>query len=252
MNNDFDVPENWYESFFTGPANAFWEKMVPAEATAADIAFAARHLALAKGAKILDVPCGAGRHALALAEHGYEVTGVDLSEEAIGRATACASERGLPVRFIRSDMRRFEADGAFDGAICFGNSISYFDAGGSALFFRKLAQSLNPGGRLILDSFSCAESIFPLQPVRQLTFEGGAYDARMAYDAMTSRLCTAAELRLGNEVHKLRYAHYVVTAGALVHQLEEAGLRTLALYGDTEDTPFAAGSRRLLLVADRE
>jgi cyclopropane fatty-acyl-phospholipid synthase-like methyltransferase len=226
--------------------------MVPAEATAADVAFARRHLAAPPGARILDIPCGAGRHALALAAGGYEVTGVDLSEDAVCRATEAARERRLPATFVRSDMRRFEADQAFDGAICLGNSTSYFDTEETAVFFRTLAQSLEPGGRLVLDSYCCAESIFPLQHERSLVFEGGAYEARMAYDPMTSRLCTAAELRLGDESYTLRYAHYVFTAGELVRMLKEAGLGTLALYGDTESAPFVAGSPRLLLVASRD
>jgi cyclopropane fatty-acyl-phospholipid synthase-like methyltransferase len=251
MNDEFDVPGDWHESFFTGPVNAFWEGMMPPEATAADAAFAARHLAAPTGGRILDIPCGAGRHALALAAEGYQVTGVDISEDAIHRATAAARERRLPATFLRSDMRRFEVDRPFDGILCLGNSVSYFDTADVDLFFGNLAQNLVRGGRLILDSGCCAESIFPVQGERRLAFERGSYEARMRYDPRTSRLCTAAELHLDGEVHRLRYAHYVLTAGALVRLLEAAGLRTLGLYADTDDRPFLAGSPRLLLAAAR-
>lgn len=249
MLSDIDAPSNWFETFFTGPVNAFWEAMMPAETTAADLAFIVRHLGVSPPAHILDMPCGSGRHALGFARLGYRVTGVDSSTDAIARASAAAE--GLPVRFVRADMRAFVADAPFDAAICLGNSTSYFDADGSAVFFARLAACVRSGGRLILDSSSCAESLFPLREHREIAFDGGTYRSRFAYDAMRSLLKTEARLSFDGEEHELRYAHHVVTTGALVRALAEAGFRTEALYGDTRDAPFAPGSPRLLLVAAR-
>ena len=246
MQHDIDVPSNWYEHFFTAPVNLFWEKMVPPEATAADLAYILRHLGAAPGAHLLDVPCGAGRHSLALAEAGYRVTGVDISEDAVARASAAAA--GLPARFVRGDMRSFPLE-PFDSAICFGNSLGYFGAGGLAAFLARLAAAVRAGGTLILDSHTCAESIFPLQDAREIAFDGGSYRSVFAYDAMASALKTRAELVLNGETHILRYAHHIVTSGALVRSLDEAGFETLALHGDTDDAPYAPGSPRLLLVA---
>jgi cyclopropane fatty-acyl-phospholipid synthase-like methyltransferase len=224
--------------------------MVPPEATAADLGFVTRHIGVAPPARLLDVPCGAGRHALALAGAGYDVTGVDLSADALARARKAAAD--LPVRFLRSDMRDFAVGTGFDGALCLGNSLGYFGAEGMAAFVARLATSVRPGARLVLDSSTCAESIFPLHTEREITFEGGAYRSRYAYDAMASVLKTEAELTLDGEVHKLRYAHHIVTSGALVGRLREDGLTVLALYGDTDDAPYGPGSPRLLVVAERD
>jgi hypothetical protein len=68
---------------------------------------------------------------------------------------------------------------------------------------------------------------------------------------MSSVLNTRAELRLSDEAHPLLYAHHIVTSGELVRLLGSTGLRTEALYGDVDDTPYAPGSQRLLLVASR-
>jgi cyclopropane fatty-acyl-phospholipid synthase-like methyltransferase len=251
MQSDFDVPANWYERFFTGPVNRFWETMVPPEATAADLAFVERHIAAAPPARILDVPCGAGRHALGLAERGFCVTGVDLSEDAVARASTAAVAAGLPARFVRNDMRDFAADDPFDAALCLGNSIGYFGLEGTAAFFARLAAASRRGGRLILDTSTCAESIFPLPEKREIAFERGSYRSRYAYDAIGSVLKTEAELMLDGERHQLRYAHHIVASGTLVHMLGEAGFATLALYGGTDDAPFAPGKPRLLVVAER-
>jgi cyclopropane fatty-acyl-phospholipid synthase-like methyltransferase len=252
MHDDFTVPADWYKTFFTAPVNLFWERMMPPEATEADLGFLLRHLGAIPPARILDVPCGSGRHALGLARAGYRVTGVDLSDDAIIRASATAREAGLPARFIKKDMRDFEAEEPFDAAICLGNSISYFERDGMQSLFDTLAAGTRRGGRLLLDTHCCAESIFPLREGRVLEFEGGSYSSRFRYDPYTSTLSTSAELRLENERHSLLYAHHIVTSGALVRMLGDAGFEANALYGDTDDTPFVAGSPRLLLIARRE
>jgi cyclopropane fatty-acyl-phospholipid synthase-like methyltransferase len=250
MQNDFAVPGDWHENFFTAPVNAFWEKAVPPEAARADAAFAARRFG-APPAHILDMPCGAGRHSLALAEMGYRVTGVDLSEDAIARARHAAAVRSLPAHFVRRDMRSFATDAPADGVVCLGNSISYSGIEGMSRLFAAFAGNLRPGGRLILDSGTCAESLFPIVGERELVFEGGSYRAELRYDPMRSSLETRAELRLGEAIHELLYAHQVVTTGELVRLLRDAGLATLEMCADAEGTPYAAGSPRLLLVAER-
>src|SRR3954469_335069 len=246
MDDDFTVPADWYRNFFTAPVNQFWETMVPDAATAADVAFLRRHVP-PPPAGLLDVPCGAGRHSLALARVGYRVTGIDLSENAIDRAGTAG--KGLTVDFRRGDMRSLDTDERFGAVLCFGNSLSYFPPEEMRAFIAALAARVAAGGRLILDTSCCAESLFPLAEEREVAFDGGIYRSVYRYDARSSLLKTKAELRLADEVHRLRYAHYVVTSGELVRMVEAAGLRVEALHGGTDGEAFAPGMPRLLLVA---
>ena len=65
--------------------------------------------------RALVVACGPGRNALYLAEQGFEVVGVDISEVAIDRARQSAADRGLDTQFVVADLDRFQPDrGAFD------------------------------------------------------------------------------------------------------------------------------------------
>lgn len=252
MTTNFDVPSDWFETFFTGPANRFWEAMVPLAATAADAAFIIRHLDISPPARIVDSPCGAGRHALALARQGFRVTGVDISEEALTRAADAAEGEHSPATFLRADMRRFSLDKPADGIISMGNSISYFDADGTRALFESFAKALQPGGRLVIDTGCCAESVLPNhQAERTFEFDGGSYRTVTFYDPVASVLKTRAELRLGEESHALRYAHRIVTTGELVRELDATGLETLGLYRDVDDNEFMVGAPRLLLVACR-
>ena len=60
------------------------------------------HLQPSGDAKMLDVACGKGRHAMQLAEKGFDVTGIDLSEESIEEALRSENDR---LHFYRHDMR---------------------------------------------------------------------------------------------------------------------------------------------------
>ena len=73
---------------------------------------------LSPGASVLDVGCGPGRHALELADRGYDVVGVDISETFIGIAAAEADRRGLTnARFEVADGRSLRFDARFDAVI---------------------------------------------------------------------------------------------------------------------------------------
>ncbi|HET8729358.1 MAG TPA: hypothetical protein VFO41_17795, partial [Alphaproteobacteria bacterium] len=66
----------WYEAFFDGLALELWRQAMPPKVTAAEARAIRRWLGLRRGARVLDVPCGNGRLALALARQGWEVTGI--------------------------------------------------------------------------------------------------------------------------------------------------------------------------------
>src|SRR5262245_21785225 len=57
----------------------------------------------ARGASVLDLGCGSGRHARRLADRGFQVTGLDLSAGSLARAR---SHRGPAVRYLQQDMRQ--------------------------------------------------------------------------------------------------------------------------------------------------
>src|SRR5215831_2257908 len=88
------------------------------ESTRKDVAFLARQLPLPRYLRILDLCCGYGRHALVLAELGYQVTGLDRDATALAEAKRNARAAGRDVTYVCGDMRGItELHGTFDAVI---------------------------------------------------------------------------------------------------------------------------------------
>ena len=107
------------------------------------------HLQPADNALMLDVACGKGRHSIHLAEKGFDVTGIDLSEDSIEEALRSQTDR---LHFYRHDMRLPFWINYFDYAFNFFTSFGYFKTPrehDNAI--RTIAQSLKKDGCFVLD-----------------------------------------------------------------------------------------------------
>jgi|CXWL01.1.fsa_nt_gi SAM-dependent methyltransferase len=248
MTDDFDVPANWYEDFFHEPANRFWERVVPPEAAEDDARYLHDALRLAPPAAILDLACGAGRHARALARRGFAVTGIDISEDAIARARIASA--GLPTSFVQANLLALPEIGLFDGACWMGNGFAYFGRDETIALLQAVRRRMNDGARLVIDSYSSAESVFADWQEDQVhPFPGGTYETRSSYDPRTAKLNSVARLTIDGEHHTLRYAHVIRTSGETVRLFEEAGWTVESLHSGLGGEPFTIGSPRLLLAA---
>jgi len=106
-------------------------------------------LAPSKGARILDLACGKGRHARAMHAHGYNITGVDLSLQSIE-----AARKELPqgLHFDVHDMRDVYRPKAFELVVSLFTSFGYFaDPADDQRVLNSVAAALVPGGRFVLD-----------------------------------------------------------------------------------------------------
>jgi ubiquinone/menaquinone biosynthesis C-methylase UbiE len=145
----------WYseEAGFFGPG--YLRKHVDdltQERTLAEVDFLEKMLPLQKGSKILDCPCGHGRHSIELARRGYNVTGHDLSGFFLGEAEKASRDAGVSVRWNKGDMREIPFENEFDVAFNLFTAFGYLendDEDQKAL--NAIAKALKPGGKFVLD-----------------------------------------------------------------------------------------------------
>jgi SAM-dependent methyltransferase len=245
----------WYADFFTELPNAFWRAAVPPEATSADVDLFVRETGLGAGSRVLDVPCGSGRHTLELARRGCRVTGLDVSAEAIGHARGLAADEGLDVDLRVGDMRTLPDDleGSVDTACCLGNSFGYLEHEATVAFLEGLARIVRPVGGLVIDSGFVAESLLPGLSLEEPPMELGGVTAvsENEYDVALGRWITRFTFRRGDEVQHGTTVQYLYTAAEVSRMVTAAGFTDVRLFGDADGTPYALGSPRLLLVARR-
>ncbi len=145
--------EPWFDDLarFLGSAylrNAF------TYGTEQEVGFLLDALALEPGSRVLDIGCGPGRHALALARRGIEVVGIDHSEDflELGRAAAAAEE--LAIEFRAGDVRDLDEPPEFDAAICLcQGGFGLLGGREDPALIARFAAALRPGGRLALSAF---------------------------------------------------------------------------------------------------
>ncbi len=121
----------------------------------------------AEGARsVLDLGCGLGRHALYFARNGFDVTAVDLSEDAVRYVKEKAEEEGLRIICKMADMTGlpFEAH-SFDRVFSY-HVISHQDTTGVQKVIDEIARVLKPDGRVFLtlcskEHFAFSEESFP-------------------------------------------------------------------------------------------
>ena len=121
----------------------------PAEWLVEHRALLRERVAQAGAPAALDVACGDGRNARLLAELGFAVEAVDVSDVAVAALRAAAAERGLAVQARVLDLERDRLPaGAFDVVIC----LNYLQRD----LFGALAAALRPGGLLLAETFAQA------------------------------------------------------------------------------------------------
>ena len=146
--------------------------------TEQEVAFLVDALGLGPGRRVLDVGCGPGRHAHALARRGIEVVGVDISERFVDLARAGAPSGAT---FLRADARRLAFDAEFDAVIslCQGAfGLSHAPGAGldpDAAVLDSMARALRPGGVLALTAFSSYFQVRFLDRPDQFDAESGVH-----------------------------------------------------------------------------
>ena len=247
------VPSNWYENFFHGVALDLWRKAVSPEQTQSEADFLVKTLECASGSRLLDVPCGNGRHSLELAKRGYQMTGLDISEQFIEEARASSSAIGTQIEWVLGDMRHVAREATFDGAFCVGNSFGYFEYSEMEAFLNGVSRALKPEARFVVGTGTAAESI--LLNLKERTWyqvEDILFAIENRYQVEESCLDTHHTFVRDGKVETRQSKHWVYTVGEIRRMLERAGFAVLEMYGSLDCQPFTLGSHQLFVVAQKQ
>ena len=247
------MDHDWHRGFFSGVVVDMWRQAAPPEATRLEADFLERELGLRAGQRILDVPCGFGRHAIELAGRGGLVTGVDQSAEMLEAARSLAGQSGARVEWRQAEMRELAWRAEFDAAYCLGNSFGYLDRDGTHAFLAAVARALKPGARFAFDYGTAAECILPRFTERQWAPVGDLlFLEHNRYDVAESCIETTYTFLRDGQSETRTGLQWVYTVAEVQAMLREAGFAVRATYRSCDGQAFELGSPILIVIAEKQ
>ncbi len=244
----------WNEEFF----RRFWPPVAP-DVTAArpgmrtetEVRSLVRLLRLRRAARILDVPCGYGRHAVKLARRGFRVTGVDISPELLAQAQEAAAAAGVQVDLRRGDMRRLAYRGRVDVVLNLFTSFGYFGDTGDLEVLRRFRRALRPGGGLVLHLINRDWVTRHYRPGSRARMGRFVVTEESTFDFATSVVTTRWTARRGRQVFRGTSRVRMYSCHELVGMLRQAGFSRVQIFGDFSGKPLTLDCRWMTLLARR-
>jgi SAM-dependent methyltransferase len=244
----------WYESLFSEEYLRLWAPSLTQERTDAEIEGILRLLELPPGARILDLCCGHGRHAVPLAERGFRVTGLDLSKTFLEHARRVSAERNVEVTWLQGDMRHLPFEGEFDAVVNLFTAFGYFEDEEEDLeVLRGVRRTLRPSGKFLLDVMNREALMRRFQPHSITRHEDGqlSLDER-SLDPLTGRISTRMTvIQPDCNQHEHRFDVRVYSLTELARLLKAAGLELTSYYGGLDGSPWSLERPRLAVLATR-
>lgn len=252
MDESTKQTDDWARQFFTGVFVDFWLACTPPEQTKIEADFLEAQLRVKPGAKLLDIACGGGRHAVELAGRGYDLTAVDLSREFLAHARSAGKIRDVAVDWQERAMHDLPWENQFDGAYCLGNSLGSRDEAALAAGFAAAAKALKPGGRFLVDCGFVAESILPNLKERPWWQIGEfLFVVKNTYVPQTSRLDHEFTIVRGGQTDYRRGFSQVLSFREFRNLFKSTGFTSFEAFGSLAAEPYRLGAQLLYLVATK-
>lgn len=248
---------NWFKIFFDKYYQLLYFKggIFSSVLDEREVDFIIKVLDLPKKSKILDVPCGQGRHTVRLAKKGYSVTGVDLSKALLDLAKKTAVKGKIDPCLVRGDMRKIKFHNEFDAAINMFSSFGYFSNEKDNIdVLKNMHQSLKHGGKLLLDLLNKDKFLERLliskrgwwEEAGNYILEDNSFDKKKkAWVNHVTILSPSG--RIGHAYTFMR----LYDLSEIEKYLNKIGFKILEIYGDYRGNKFSHSSPRMIILAQK-
>jgi SAM-dependent methyltransferase len=231
---DYDEP---YDEFFAENDINSDERHQSAKK---EVDFLIKHLKLVEGEKILDVPCGTGRHALRFVERGFKVTGVDLSKTCI--KIAKENCKGAGVKLFQGDMlnlKKFHKQ--FDVVLNLYNSFGYFkEHSKNEHVLKELISTLKPNGKIAIEFLNRDwflrenELVSTASYPTTFTLEANQYDPKL-------KTCDTHFIAVDKETRQAKVYYYTArlySKADMLRLMKKFGLKRIKVFGNYDGEAF--------------
>ncbi len=202
---------------------------------------------------VMDLGCGPGRHCLALAKMGCQVSGIDTSEFLLNKARQKAQDSSLNIDFIQANMLDHQPNQSQDLIINMFNSFGYFDQPEENQTVLDNAYAhLNTPGTLIIDTVGKETLARTIEPVHLSEYDNG--DLRIERPLLIDdmRIFSNEWILIRDDMAFRRsYQHFVYTPVELTQMCQQAGFKSVDVYGSLQMDDYDLDADRLVVVAHK-
>jgi SAM-dependent methyltransferase len=215
-----------------------------------------RLLKIKKGDKILDFPCGYGRHSIELAKKGFRVVAADINCKHLHVLTEMVSEQkkrhdmsGLIIE--NADMRKLQHGYGFNAVINMFYSFGFFETDQeNEQVLKNFYNTLRPGGKFLMHTDVNIPRIlsgeYKTNEVRKLT-SGKRLTIRDVYNPKTKRIEGSWTI----EDKSKKYSVRVYTKKEFIGMCLKIGFKTVKVYSDWMGTPYSSKAEDMIIVASK-
>lgn len=214
-----------------------------------EVNFLTKHAQLDRPLEILDLACGHGRHANALAQLGHRMTGIDITEGFLKIAKEDAAKLNVSVNYLHQDMRELNYDNAFDRIFALFTAIGYFDEEQNEKVFRNIYKALKPNGIFCFDSHNRDTFLTYCQPASVIEKENNFMIDQNCFDTLTGRSETKRTVIYNQSIRSFRYSVRFYNPTEIIKLFKQIGFSAVEFYDNWETKPLGQGSKRMVVVA---
>lgn len=205
---------------------------------------------------LLELGCGTGSMTELLSQKGYDMIGVDNSEDMLEIAMDKRVDSGHDILYLLQDMRKFELYGTVRAVISICDSMNYILEEEDLLqVFRLVNNYLDPGGYFIFD----LNTIYKYERIGESTIAENLEEASFIWDNFYDAGTQINEYELaifipeGEEGLYRKYEEFHEQRGydleVIRRLLEEAGMQFVAAYDAFTRNPVRPDSERIYVIA---
>jgi SAM-dependent methyltransferase len=245
----------WYVDFFREDYLNVYGHLFTADRAENETFFAEKALGLKAGARVLDLCCGQGRHSVPLAQHGFEVTSLDLNPAYLELTRHAAEANNVPLTTVIGDMREIPYQSYFDAIVNMYSSFGYLESEAEDLrVLESAAKASKPGGHLLLDMLNREWAVANyIQNDWHSGEDGTLYVERRDLDLATSRMYVSFTIvdPRGARHESIGHNIRLYTLTEMTRLLDRAGMRVTEVFGGFDGEAYAISTRRMILCAQK-
>lgn len=252
------IKENWYRIFFNKYYFLIYSQIgifSPIQ-TNREIKFIINSLNLPKGSKILDIPCGQGRHSIELARKRYKITGVDLSKHLLNLAKKSAKKEKVDLYLINKDIRKISFNNEFDAAINWFSSFGYFRKEDENLkVLKNINKSLKPSGKFLLDLLNSDWFFKKIsKSPKKIWWKAGGNYILLEDCSSDKNKIMANRWIIIDPSGKIKHTYTFMklyNLSKIKQYLKRTGFKILKVYGDYQGNKFTSSSPRMIILTQK-